>query len=74
MDGPLVVQEPMKGADLYRKLAAEHSDLVQTPLPPSFASIISASRRGTSCTRRMHSDWSHPINTDGREGCRVFWA
>jgi hypothetical protein len=30
MDEPLVVvQEPMNGADLYRKLAAEHSDLMR---------------------------------------------
>ena len=35
MDESLVdVQEPMNGADLYRKLAAEHSDLVKTASSP----------------------------------------
>jgi hypothetical protein len=34
MDGPLVVQKLIKGADLYRKLAAEHSDLVKNASSP----------------------------------------
>ena len=35
MDEPLVVvQEPMNGADLYRKLAAEHSDLMKDASSP----------------------------------------
>jgi hypothetical protein len=35
MDEPLVVvQEPMNGADLYRKLAAEHSDLMKGASSP----------------------------------------
>jgi hypothetical protein len=35
VDEPLVVvQEPMNGADLYRKLAAEHSDLMKGASSP----------------------------------------
>jgi hypothetical protein len=35
MDQPLVVvQEPMNGAHLYRKLAAEHSDLMKDASSP----------------------------------------
>ena len=53
MDG--LVQEPVKSADLYRKLAAEHFDLVKDASSPSFAGIISASRGGIFCTRKMRS-------------------
>jgi hypothetical protein len=35
MDEPsIVVQEPMSGADLYQKLAAEHSDLMKDASSP----------------------------------------
>jgi hypothetical protein len=34
MEEPLVVQQVMTGADLYRKLAAEHSDLVKDASSP----------------------------------------
>jgi hypothetical protein len=35
MDEPLfVAQTPMNGADLYRKLSAEHSDLVKDASSP----------------------------------------
>jgi hypothetical protein len=34
MDEPLVMQQPMTGADLDRKLAAEHSDLVKDASSP----------------------------------------
>jgi hypothetical protein len=60
MDEPLVVvQEPMNGADLYQKLAAEHSDLMKDASSPFLESPLGSVTLNPGAATRCYDLW-HP--------------